>query len=174
MAMYEDLLHGIAGQGARVGRLIRSLIASVIVIFPMVGVAGFQQDAVTSQGGWLDLNRFFFVDVEFVSDGLVDMRFKRSGLHELDEKKCSVRVYMRYMSDEKIGNFYTSFSHPNEEEGFSFGVFDSTLKFSGSIYLSFYVQRGGCLLDENYSLSKSYYFGSGIFSDCPIHTCPRP
>lgn len=147
--------------------LTQFLVASLIFFYSSYCSAGPEKDDFTYQGSKNDLHRLFEVETEFLPDGLVALRFNRQGfaLKDVDQKQCLVSVYLRYLVDDNVGYALSSKSYFNEKEGFSFEVFDKKLRYGGSIYFSFNIEKGDCVLDSEYSYSKSYYFAEGILKE---------
>lgn len=140
-------------------RLIQFLIVSIA--FSVSLGCSAVNDSFTYEGKAKDLLRYFDIDKRFFSDGLIRLRFNRSGLSYLNDKRCSVNFYVRYLEGEK-GYAFSSRSDFDEVGGFTFEIIDKTLVYGGSVYFSYEVEKGGCVLDENYNYSKSYFFSGGI------------
>ena len=162
MEAFPELLHGRDGGGKRVQRLVPFLTASLFLLLSASCSASTEKDVFTYQGEKSDLLKFFKLETEFLSDGLISLRFDRSGLDSADTKQCSVVVYLRYLSDEKIGSAFSSESYFNENHSPAVEIIDKSLQYDGSIYLSLNIEKGRCVLDSEYNYSKSYHFAEGI------------
>ncbi|ARN72660.1 hypothetical protein [Oceanicoccus sagamiensis] len=151
--------------------LIQFLIASLVFVFSSGCSASSEKDDFTYQGSKNDLHRLFELDERFLSDGLITLRFNRQGitLKDINQKQCLISVYMRYLVDD-VGYALSSKSYFNDQDGFTFEIIDKKLRYSGSIYLSFNIEKGGCVLDDEYSYSKSYFFKKGILLKKTIRT----
>ena len=163
MEIIAKASNGNVGGGEKVKHLNQFLVASLILFYSSGCSSGLEKDDFTYQGSKGDLHRLFEVETEFLPDGLVTLRFNRQGfaLKDIDQKQCLVSLYLRYLVNDNVGYALSSKSYFNEKEGFSFDVVDKKLRYGGSIYLSFNIEKGDCALDSQYYYSKSYYFAEG-------------
>lgn len=142
--------------------LIQCLIASCSFVLATGGAIARNSDQYTHTGSKSDLQRRFEIGTDFRSDGVITLKFNRSSLDKIDEKRCAVKLYVRYLVGEGAGYATSWVSHFYERHGVSIEIFDETLDFGGSIFLAMNVIKGRCDLDPEYSYSGSIFFPEGM------------